>query len=144
MKSIRTIVIVFLCLLIWWAYKLIPPEGFVVLKHYLFGDGSTLVLESDYIPTSPVIVEALETMKAGQTEKISFKQEKDWRLSYAINGFNLTKTQNGFTIKQWIAFDRTGKVFTYIRTPLGTFKFYDNWVHVVACKPFMVVAKYCN
>ena len=144
MNSIRTFLILLLILLFWWEYKIIPPEGFVVLKHYMFGDGSTLVLESDYIATSPVIIDALEKMKAGQTKKISFKQEKDWRLSYAINGFNLTKTQNGFTIKQWIAFDRTGKVFTYIKTPLGKFKVYDNWVHVVACKPFMVVAKYCN
>ena len=139
MKPIRTIVIIFLCLLIWWGNKIIPPEGFAVLKHYMFGDGSTLVLESDYIPTSPVIIDALETMKVGQTKKISFKQEKDWRLSYAINGFNLTKTKNGFTIKQWIAFDRTGKVFTYIKTPLGKFKVYDNWVHLVECKPFIVI-----
>jgi hypothetical protein len=141
MKSIRTIVIIFFCLLIWWGYKLIPPEGFAVLKHYLFGDGSTLVLESDYIPTSPVIIDALEKMKVGQTKKNSFKQEKDWRLSYAINGFDLTKTQNGFTIKQWIAFDTIGKIFTYIKTPLGRFKIYDNWVHVVECRPFMVVFK---
>jgi hypothetical protein len=142
MKPIRTIVIIFLCLLIWWAYNIIPPEGFAVLKHYMFGDGSTLVLESEYIPTSPVIIQALEKMKVGETKKISFKQDKDWRLSYAINGFNLTKTQNGFTIKQWIAFDTTGKVFTYIITPLGKFKVYDNWVHVVECKPFMVLFKH--
>jgi hypothetical protein len=139
MKSIRTIVIIFLCLLIWLGYKIIPPEGFAVLKHYMFGDGSTLVLESDYIPRSPVIIDALEKMKIGQTKKISFKQEKDWQLSYAINGFDLTKTKNGFTIKQWIAFDRTGKVFTYIKTPLGKFKVYDNWVHLVECKPFIVI-----
>ena len=142
MKSIKTIVLIFLCLLIWWAYKIIPPEGFVVLKHYMFGDGSTLVLESDYIPTSPVIIGALEKMKVGQTKKISFKQEKDWRLSYAINGFDLTKTQNGFTIKQWIAFDTTGKIFTYIKTPLGTFKIYDNWVHVINCNPYWVFFEY--
>ncbi|MCF8214773.1 MAG: hypothetical protein K9I92_06420 [Chitinophagaceae bacterium] len=107
----------------------------------MFGDGSTLVLESDYIPTSPVIKDALDKMKIGQTKKISFKQDKDWRLSYAINGFDLTKTKSGFTTKQWIAFDRTGKVFTYIKTPLGKFKVYDNWVHVVKCRPFMMVYK---
>ena len=142
MKFIRAFVIILFCLLIGCVYRAIPPEGFAVLKHYMFGDGSTLVLESDYIPTSPVIIDALEKLKVGQTKKISFKQEKDWRLSYAINGFDLTKTQNGFTIKQWIAFDRTGKVFTYIKTPLGKFKVYDNWVHLVNCKPFMVYFKH--
>ena len=110
MKFIRAFAIILFCLLIGYVYRAIPPEGFAVLKHYMFGDGSTLVLESDYIPTSPVIKDALEKMKVGQTKKISFKQEKDWRLSYAINGFDLTKTNSGFTIKQWIAFDTTGKV----------------------------------
>lgn len=141
MKFIRAFVIILFCLLIGCVYRAVPPEGFAVLKHYMFGDGSTLVLESDYIPTSPVINDALEKMKVGQTKKISFKQEKDWRLSYAINGFDLTKTKTGFTIKQWIAFDTRGKVFTYIKTPLGKFKVYDNWVHVLKCRPFMVFFK---
>jgi hypothetical protein len=48
-----------------------------------------LQLESDYIPKSPVVINALKQMKDVE-KKISFKQEKDWRLSYAINGFNLT------------------------------------------------------
>jgi hypothetical protein len=63
-------------------------------------------------------------------------------LSYAINGFNLTKTQNGFTIKQWIKFDTTGKIFTYIKTPLGTFKIYDKWVHAINCNPYWVFFEY--
>lgn len=137
-KLIKSIAIVLVCFLLWNSYKSIPTEGLVILKHYMFGDGSELVLQSDYFPTSPVIIDALKKMKVGQTKKIPFRQEKDWRLSYAINGFDLTKTQNGFTIRQWIAFDRTGKVFTHIKTPFGKFKFYDNWVHVVKCEPFWV------
>lgn len=142
MKLKRLLFVVSFCILLGVVYRSIPPEGFAVLKHYMFGDGSTLVLTSDYIPTSPVIKDALGKMKVGQTKKISFKQEKDWRLSYAINGFDLTKTRTGFIIKQWIAFDTTGKVFTYINTPLGKIKFYDNWVHVVGCRPFMVMYFY--
>lgn len=77
-------------------------------------------------------------MKTGETRKVSFRQEKDWRLSYAINGFDLTKTKEGFKIKQYIIFDTTGKVITYINTAIGKIKFYDNWVHVVKCRPFIV------
>lgn len=140
-KSIKTILILLICVLIWWIYQFFPSQGFAVLKHYMYGDGSKLVLESEYIPTSTVIIGALKKMKVGQTKKISLKQKEDWRLSYAINGFDLTKTRTGFTIKQWITFDTTGKVFTYIQTPLGKIKLYDNWVHLVECKPFIVFYK---
>jgi hypothetical protein len=113
-----------------------PMEGLQVLSHYMFGNGKDLVLKSDYIPKSPVIVRRLKTMKIGETRRVAFKQSDDWRLSYAINGFSLTKTSDGFKIYQYIKFDDTGKVFTYINTPAGKVKIYDNWVHIKKCKPF--------
>ena len=120
------------------AFKYMPTEGVKILHHYMFGDGSDLVLDSDYIPQSRVIVSRLKEMKVGETRKISFKQSEDWRLSYAINGFLLTKTENGFNINQYIQFDRSGKIYTIINLYFFKFKFYDNWVHVKNCTPFWV------
>ena len=120
------------------AFKYVPTEGVKILYHYMFGDGSDLELDSDYIPQSTVIVSRLKKMKVGETRKISFKQSEDWRLSYAINGFLLTKTANGFNINQYIQFDRSGKIHTIINLYFFKFKFYDNWVHVKKCNPFWV------
>ena len=124
------------------AFKYMPTEGVKILHHYMFGDGSDLVLDSDYIPQSTLIVSRLKKMKVGETRKISFKQSEDWRLSYAINGFSLTKTENGFNINQYIQFDRSGKIYTIINLYFFKFKFYDNWVHVKNCTPFWVRYEY--
>jgi hypothetical protein len=116
----------------------LPTEGMQILYHYIFGDGEDLILESDYLPHSPVIKKALRTMKVNEKKRIAFKQVEDWRLSYALNPFYLTKTKNGFEIYQYIKFDTTGTVYTYIKTPFGTVKIMDNWVHLVECKPYMM------
>jgi hypothetical protein len=111
----KKFILVFLILgIIVVGVKYIPTEGVRILYHYMFGDGSDLELNSDYIPQSTVIVSRLKKMNVGETRKISFKQSEDWRLSYAINGFSLTKTANGFNINQYIQFDRTGKIYTII------------------------------
>lgn len=120
----------------------VPVEGISILSHYMFGNGEDLVLKSNYIPNSPVIKKELKKMSVGETKKITFQQKEDWRLSYALNPFRLTKTKNGFEIYQYIKFDFSGKVFTYVNTPLGRIKIYDNWVHIKKCKPFMVRYRY--
>ncbi len=117
-------------------------EGVIVLSHYLFGNGSDLILESDYLPQSPVIRNRLKTMKIGEKQRVSFKQNQDWRLSYAINGFTLTKTATGFSIHQYIAFDTTGTVYTDIKTIFGKVRVYDNWVHQFGGKPFNLNYRY--
>jgi hypothetical protein len=116
----------------------IPVEGISILNHYLFGNGEDLILKSDYIPNSPVIKKKLKSMRIGETRRITFEQKEDWRLSYALNPFHLKKTKNGFEIYQYIKFDTSGKIFTYVNTPIGKIKIYDNWVHIKKCKPFMV------
>jgi hypothetical protein len=132
----------FICLLLFCGllipYSNIPTEGLSVLNHYVFGDGSDLILKSNYLPNSPVIKSNLKKMKVGEVRIITFKQKEDWRLSYALNPFRLKKTKNGFEIYQHIKFDTSGKVFTYVKTPIGTIKIYDNWVHIKKCKPFIV------
>jgi hypothetical protein len=117
-------------------------EGIIVLSHYLFGNGSDLILESDYLPQSPVIRKRLKTMKIGEKQRVSFRQKQDWRLSYAINGFELTKTSSGFSIHQYIAFDTTGTVYTDVKTIIGKVRIYDNWVHQFGGKPFNLNYRY--
>jgi hypothetical protein len=117
-------------------------EGVIVLSHYLFGNGSDLILESDYLPKSPVIQNRLKTMKIGAKQRVSFRQKQDWRLSYAINGFELTKTSSGFSIHQYIAFDTTGTVYTDVKTIIGKVRVYDNWVHQFGGKPFHLHYRY--
>ena len=120
----------------------LPTEAMQVLSHYMFGGGKDLVLKSDYLPKSPVITKHLRSMEVGETKRVAFKQKEDWRLSYAINGFTLTKTKEGFRIYQYIKFDDTGTVFTYLNTPLGRVKIYDSWVHVKNCTPFKLYYEY--
>ena len=119
-------------------------EGLQVLTHYVFGDGEDMELNSSYIPKSPVIIKALKEMKVGETKVIGFNQKEDWRLSYAINGFKLTKKSDGFEIHQYIKFDTTGNVYTDVHTPLGDIRIYDDWVHFKQCHPFNLSFRYVN
>jgi hypothetical protein len=141
MKTLKIVAFIIMSML---AIKTLLPysEGSQVLFHYIFGNGKDLELQSSYIPKSNIIKESLNSIKVDETKKISFKQSQDWRLSYAINGFNLTKTKNGFHINQFIKFDTTGTVYTDINTLFGEIRVYDNWVHIKKCTPFMVYYHY--
>ncbi len=118
--------------------------GLRVVVHYAFGRGKSMELKSEAVSSSPVIIKALSTMKVGESRVVRFKQEEDWRLSYAINGFTLKKLPNGFEGYQYIKFDRTGDVYTYVHTPFGNIKLYDNWVHFISCTPFKLSFRYEN
>lgn len=63
------------------------PEASQSLKHYCFGDGSDLIVNSDYIKNSPVVKKHLAKMKVGQKKKVGFHQWEDFRLSFAIESF---------------------------------------------------------
>ena len=123
-------------------FKITAPEGSAILQHYCFGNGEDLVLKSDYLPDSPVIIEELKKMRIGQDKRVTFFQKKDWRLSYALNPFHLVKKQNGFEIYQYIKFDTKGIVVTEINLRLFKFKVKDSWVHLIKTTPFMVHYQY--
>ena len=118
--------------------------GMKVLVHYAFGKGKDMELKSRAVSNSPVILKALSNRKVGESRVVRFKQKEDWRLSYAINGFTLKKLPNGFEGYQYIKFDRTGDVYTYVHTPFGNIKLYDNWVHFIPCTPFKLRFRYEN
>ena len=81
-------------------------------------------------------------MRIGEDKVIRFNQNKDWRLSYALNPFHLIKTINGFKIYQYIKFDNKGLDVTEINFYLFKIKVKDSWVHVINPNPFMVVYLY--
>ena len=135
-----TIVLIILFLVVY--FKITAPEGSSILQHYCFGNGEDLELTSDYLPNSPVIISKLKKMKVGQDKRVVFEQYKDWRLSYALNPFQLVKKRNGFEIYQYIKFDNKGVDFTEINFRLFKIKVKDSWVHFLNPTPFMVVYQY--
>lgn len=118
--------------------RLLYPEASMVLAHYCFGDGSALQLPSEYIRTSPIVIKHLKQMKTGECKRITAKQHEDYRLTYALNPFTMTKMQNFVLIEQKIEFDKSGHTYTYI----GPFRIPDNVVHVFNCTPFVAKCKF--
>lgn len=109
------------------------PEASQALKHYCFGDGSTLHVNPDYIKTSPVVQKHLKKMKVGQKKKVGFHQYEDWRLSFALNPFTIEKKKDKVVITQWMEFNKTGNVITW----LFIIPVPDNIVHTFNCTPYM-------
>jgi hypothetical protein len=122
--------------------KIVSPEGSSVLEHYISGKGGTLYLDSAYIKNSDVVKRAILDLKVGESKRVSFKQKEDWRLSYALNPFNVKRNEDGYEIYQWIEFDTTNKTYTYLNLGFFKLKVYDNLAHAYKCKPFMVKCKF--
>lgn len=108
------------------------PEASQILYHYCFGNGEKLILDSEYIKNSKIVSREFKKMKVGQKKRVAFKQNEDWRLSYALNPFYIEKWEDKVIITQFIKFDSTNKSYTYF----GPFKISDNIVHVFDCTPF--------
>lgn len=122
--------------------KVIAPEASAILSHYCFGNGDTLYLNADYVKTSPVVIKSMQGLKIGQSRKISFKQKEDWRLSYALNPFTIKRMTEGYTITQYMEFDKTGTVATNLNLGFTKIKIDDNIAHAFDCKPYLVVFKF--
>ena len=121
----------------------VAPEASQILSHYCFGDGDTLYLDSSYLKKSPVVISAATGLKVGgKINEVSIKQSKDWRLSYAINGFTLKKTKKGYVIQQWIEFDKTGTIPTNINFGIFKLPVQDAIVHTFDCTPFWVICEF--
>jgi hypothetical protein len=127
----------FVLYMIFYGYFLYP-EASSILSHYCFGNGSTLVLNDEYLKTSPVIIYHLKEMKDGEIRKIGMHQWEDFRLSFALNPLFIEKKNGKIIISQYIKFDKTGKVVTMI----GPIPTPDNIVHVFNCKPYKVKCEF--
>ncbi|ALI98097.1 hypothetical protein DC20_02775 [Rufibacter tibetensis] len=117
------------------------PEAAEVLHHYLYGKGTDLYLEPGYVRNSPVVQHALGSMKTGDVKAVSFRQNKDWRLSYAVNGFTLEKRQGSVLLSQVIIFSKDSRIVTDLNFFLFKVRIPDGLVHVLEPSPFVV---YCH
>jgi hypothetical protein len=115
---------------------IVAPEASKILYHYTYGNGEKMVLDSDYIKNSPVILKHLKTLKVGESKRVGFKQNEDWRLSYAINGFTLTKFKDKAVIEQKINF--SGNEWTELNLYLFKIKVSDGIVNEFDTKPFLL------
>jgi hypothetical protein len=121
----------------------IAPEASQILRHYCFGNGDTLLLDSSYIKKSDVVLNKAKKLRVGQNVKNhGFKQKEDWRLSYALNPFTVKRTKKEYIVQQWIQFDTTGKVRTNLNLFLFKIPVYDGMVHTYDCTPFLVMTKF--
>ena len=118
------------------------PEASSILSQYCFGNGDTLMLDTSYLKVSPVITRELSTMKVGEKRIVRFKQKDDWRLSYAINGFTLIKQKDKVIFKQYIEFDKTGKIYTDLNLGITKIRVDDGFVHTFDCTPFWVYSEF--
>jgi hypothetical protein len=118
------------------------PEASSILSQYCFGNGDTLMLDTSYLKVSPVITRELSTMKVGEKRIVRFKQKDDWRLSYAINGFTLIKQKDKVIVKQYIEFDKTGKIYTDLNLGITKIRVDDGFVHTFDCTPFWVYSEF--
>lgn len=118
------------------------PEASSILSQYCFGDGDTLMLDTSYLKVSPVITRELSTMNVGEKRIVRFKQKDDWRLSYAINGFTLIKQKDKVIVKQYIEFDKTGKIYTDLNLGITKIRVDDGFVHTFDCTPFWVYSEF--
>ena len=121
--------------------KIVSPEGSKILEHYCTGSGDTLFLDPSYIKNSPVVLEEIKGMREGQTKRVTFEQSKDWRLSYALNPFNIKKEKGKYKVFQYIEFSRKKRVFTRLNFGLFKIKVKDNIVHSYKCTPYVA---YCE
>ena len=122
---------------------IVAPEASQILSHYCFGDGDTLYLDSSYLKNSPVVISAAKGLNVGgKIAEVRLNQSRDWRLSYAINGFTLKRTKKGYVIQQWIEFDKSGKVVTVLNLGIIKLRVSDAIAHAFECTPFLVVCDF--
>jgi hypothetical protein len=95
------------------------------------------------LKNSPVVISAAKGLNiGGKIAEVRLNQSRDWRLSYAINGFTLKRTKKGYVIQQWIEFDKTGTITTNINLGVGKLPVQDAIVHTFDCTPFWVVCEF--
>ncbi|EJF10595.1 hypothetical protein [Pontibacter sp. BAB1700] len=81
-------------------------------------------------------------MRVGESRTVWLKQQEDWRLSYAVNGFTLQKKQGKAELSQHIIFKRDKRIYTDLNFYLFTVRVPDGLVHALNPTPFMVYAEW--
>jgi hypothetical protein len=118
------------------------PEAADILENYIYGKGENLYLEPDYLKESPVIARNLMQMHTGESRNIGLKQEEDWRLSYAVNGFTLRKKKEKAQLLQYIVFSKDKQIYTDLNFYLFEVRVPDGLVHALNPTPFTVYSEW--
>jgi hypothetical protein len=113
-----------------------------ILFHYCFSGGDSLKLDPCHLQNCTVILNEVKQMKVGEKKKVFFRQNQCWQLSYSLMGFELKRESDSIYIHQYIQFDKTGKVFTYLNVLGRKIKIYDNIVHTFNCTPFVAYTSF--
>lgn len=124
--------------------RLIYPEAAAILKHYLFGDGSDIRLESRYFFNSDTVQRAISNMIGSHSPPVYLRISEDPRIAYAVNGFHIEIREGEYYVVQFIDFDNTagGNLYTTFPRPGGELKVPDRLVRIFeaegGCLPFTV------
>jgi hypothetical protein len=116
----------------------VSPEGSQIVNWYINGDGSDYELSPDYIKTSPVVQRHLATMRVGETRVVRFKQNEDWRLSYALNPFRIKRERDRVLVWQEIVFLKRRDVYTDLNLGVMRIRLRDGLIHALNPKKFTV------
>ncbi len=117
-------------------------EASSILYNYCFTNIDSLELSPDHLRKCPVILTAIKNMKAGETRVIKFKQSECWRISYALSAITIKRTNNSIILSQFVDFDRSGRIYTYLNLCGYKVKIYDSIVHCFYCHPFVAYSKF--
>lgn len=120
--------------------RLISPEGGAVVTHYLHGEGKDLWLDAEYIRRSPVIRRSLGALREGESRRFSFSQSADYRLSCAVNPFNLRKRKGTVLLWQRIDFATDPTTYTTLDYGAGSFRLPDALIHTLHPQPYTLYA----
>jgi hypothetical protein len=122
--------------------RLLSPEGGAVIYHYLYGEGKDLWLSPDYIQRSSVITRSLALLREGESRRFTFRQADDFRLSFAVNPFNLRRKDGGYVLLwQKIEFDAKPYTYTTLDYGIGSFRLPDALIYSMRPRAYTV---YCQ
>ncbi len=122
--------------------RVVSWEGGQVIWSYLHGGGQDLWLCPDYIMRSKVIRRSLAQLREGQSQRFTFSQGDDFRLSMAVNPFHLKRTNGKVLLWQRIQFENDLATYTTLDYGVGSFRLPDGLIHVLHPQPFTVYAQW--
>lgn len=122
------------------------PEASALLYHYVYGNGSDLMLDSTYFQASDYLNQTITTLGLGEHGPIAFKQNQDWRLSLALNPYYLNISNERVRLFHpkitFAPLSEKDKTFTIVPIGKMKLKIYDNLISAMNPRPFYVYSEW--
>lgn len=122
------------------------PEASALLYHYVYGDGSDLMLDSAYFQKSDYLNRTITTLGLGEHGPIALEQSQDWRLSLALNPYYLSVTKNNVKLFHpkitFAPLHEKDKTFTIVPIGKMKLKIYDNLISAMNPDSFYVYSEW--